>query len=185
MRTQLKSGAGIVLILLCALCVFLVACDEEGQGNESREKAISSRNNTFESAEKSVPIPRTVNFPLRRALAKMTERQDLINHPWYVYILGDNGNVIGYYVSQTVPVNACAFLSSTEDVRDDDEGGNLVLTAPSLDGIFYGGAGAASGCDAWFFFDYATDALIQIRGVNFFSADQPLILTAEPIRVRQ
>jgi len=61
--------------------------------------------------------------------------------------------------------------------------GNAVITAPSLDGIYYGGGGAAAGCDEWFFFDSATNALIKIRGVKFFTADQPLSLNAEPITV--
>ena len=90
--------------------------------------------------------------------------------------------MVGYYVAKTVPINACNFLSSTE-VVDSTSNGKVVLTAPSLDGIYYGGAGASSGCDAWFFFDSATDALIQIRGVNFFTADQPLRLEAKPITV--
>lgn len=116
---------------------------------------------------------------MRGALVKMTERQDLENHPWYVYILGMNGNVIGYYVSQTVPINACNFLSSSEDIYRHDSS-ILTTSAPSLDGMFYGSAA----CDAWFFFDYTTDALIQIRGINFYSSDQPLILDAEPIDVQ-
>lgn len=187
MRRRITSPKTIVLALLLGLVAMLTMasddCGEDSTNVEQAKHSVETRSETYSRAEKAVPIPRTENFPLRRALAKMTERQDLLNHPWYVYILGDNGNVIGYYVAQTVPVNACNFLSSTEDVRDDDDG-NVILTAPSLDGIFYGGGGTSAGCDAWFFFDYATDALIQIRGVHFYSADQPLILDAEPIKVQ-
>lgn len=97
--------------------------------------------------------------------------------------------MVGYCVGQTVPINACNFLSSTERVeffKDSWGDGKtfLKLTAPSLDGIFYGGGGTSSGCDSWFWFDAATDALIQIRGINWYAVDQPLRIEAEPITVQ-
>lgn len=168
-----------IVVTIAIAALFLVAgCTEDKKAEQQRESAVHARADVFEQAESLVPAPVGQNFPLRRALAKFTDRQDLLDHPWYIYILGDNGNVIGYYVGQTVPINACDFLSSTEDYQD-----GAILTAPSLDGIFYGGSGSASGCDAWFFFDSSTDALVQIRGVNFFTADQPLKLDAKPITV--
>jgi len=177
---------GVVLIAIASLALGATACDTGGTNEkyqDQRKSAVKERATTFSRAESIAPTPKTVNFPLRKALVEFTERQDLLNHPWFVYILADTGNIIGYYVARTVPVNACNFLSSTE-VVDSGESGKVVLTAPSLDGIFYGGAGASSGCDAWFFFDSATNALIQIRGVNFFTSDQPLRVNADPIRVK-
>lgn len=173
----MRKFIGLSIITLVAL-VF-VACSEE-----PNKEAIEQRAQVFDQAEALAPTPSPVNFPLRRALVKFTERQDELNHPWFVYILGDNGNVLGYYVAQTVPINACNFLSSTEQIVDRTDG-DLVIAAPSLDGIYYGGSGASSGCDAWFFFDTATDALVQIRGVNWYAADQPLSVQAEAITIRQ
>lgn len=166
------------------LCVTLVGCSgsTNDQLQQQRKQSVRDRSATFARAQAIAPAPKTTNFPLRKALVEFTERQDLIDHPWYVYILAQTGNAIGYYVSKTVPVNACDFLSSTE-VVDSTDHGKVVLTAPSLDGIYYGGAGSSSGCDAWFFFDSATNALIQIRGVQFFATDQPLRLEAKPITV--
>lgn len=174
-----------IAILLAALAAVVVAagCVEE-DSTKIRNASVKARTQTFARAQAAAPLPRTVNFPQRKALVEFTERQDLTDHPWYVYVLADTGNVLGYYVAKTVPINACNFLSSTEEVHTEWEG-TTVLTAPSLDGIYYGGAGASSGCDAWFFFDSATNALIQIRGVNFFTADQPLRLDAKPIRVER
>lgn len=172
-----------IAVLLVAMAGVLAGCTEE-TGGQQRSKAVRERSQAFNRATRAAPTPIPSNFPLRKALVEFTERQDLPNHPWYVYIIAQTGNPIGYYVAKTVPINACNFLSSTQDVRDDAEG-NLILTAPSLDGMFYGGAGASSGCDAWFFFDVATDALIQIRGVQWFSSDQPLRLDVKPIRVER
>lgn len=175
----------LVLVAVVVGVTGLTACggEENAQLDQQRQASITSRASTFSRAEHLAPVPRTVNFPLRKALVEFTERQDLIDHPWYIYILGMNGNTIGYYVGKTVPINACNFLSSTEEVDWNEGAGGVVLTAPSLDGIFYGGGGASAGCDSWFFFDAATNALIQIRGVNYFTADQPLNLNAKAIKV--
>lgn len=51
--------------------------------------------------------------------------------------------------------------------------------------MYYGGAGSTAGCDAWVFKDAATDAIVKIRGLPFYVADQPLRLEAKPIRVQK
>jgi len=170
--------------LAALLLLTTISCSENSKSATQRNESVRTRTEVFGAAEAKFPIPRPKNFPLREALVRFTEREDLLDHPWYVYIIADTGNILGYYVAKQVPVNSCTFLSSTENVRDDDDG-NLILTAPSLDGIYYGGGGASAGCDEWFFFDGATDAMIKIRGVKFFVADQPLKLEAEPILVER
>src|SRR3990167_10866438 len=166
---------------LAALALLLIAASCEG-GQDSlrsqRKESLNDRAGAFSRAEKLYPLPRTENFPLRKALVDFTLREDLPDHPWYVYIIADTGNILGYYVARSVPANSCTFLSSTEDV-DYDSNGNIIFQAPSLDGIYYG----ESGCDEGVFFDGATDAMIKIRGVKFFVADQPPKLEAEPILV--
>lgn len=170
------------LIVIAALGALALGCSQY-EGTQY-ERAVEQREIVFEAAELAHPVPNLVNFPLRAALVKFTQRQDMLDHPWFVYVLGDNGNVIGYYVAQTKPINSCNFLSSTEKmVEGGSSGTSQVLTAPSLDGIFYGGGGSAASCDAWFWFDAATDTLVEIRGVKFFVADSPLALEAEPITV--
>lgn len=170
-------------VIVVAVALVLVGCGSD-KAQEQRDASLRTRASTFARAEQSAPVPLTANFPIRKALVKFTERQDLLEHPWYIYVMGENANVVGYYVGQTYPINACNFLSSTEDVESTNKGA-VVVTAPSLDGIFYGGGGASAGCDAWFFFDSATDAMIVIRGQAFHVSDQPLRLEAEPITVTQ
>lgn len=149
---------------------------------EQRLDSVKHRSKVFAQAEDRFPLPRPQNFPLRQALVEYTDRQDLLNHPWYIYILGVNGNPIGYFVGRTYPQNICNFLSSTEEVRGNTNG-TVVLTAPSLDGIYYGGGGAVGTCDAWFFFDVATNAMQVISGLPFFVSDAPLALNVQPIKV--
>lgn len=147
--------------------------------SDNRKQAVESRNAAFNAAKALYPDPHNVNFPMRKQLVEFDQREDMLNHPWYVYILGQNGNVIGYYVAKFAPENSCNFLSSTQDIFQTDHG-TVPMQSPSYDGVYYG----SSACDEWFFFDYSTNALIKIRGVEFFTADQPLRLEAQPIRVK-
>ena len=171
----MKKLFGLILTG-CILLALLAGCS---QASQQRDKSIRSRAQMFARAEAQIPLPQPSNFLARKMLAKYTIRQDVPDHPFYVYVLSDVGNIIGYYVAQAAPVNVNAFLSSTEDYVS-----GAVMTAPSLDGIYYGGAGASQGGDGWFFFDAATDALIIIYGMKLFVADQPLKVDAKPILVQ-
>lgn len=146
--------------------------------SDARKHAVENRADNFNRAVAKYPDPHNSNFPLRKALVEFNNREDLAHHPWYVYVLGDNGNTIGYYVARSAPENSCNFLSSTQDVWQGDRVA-LGMQSPSYDGVFYGSAT----CDEWFFFDSATNALIKIRGMHFYTADQPLRVDAKPIKV--
>lgn len=173
---RLIAAATIIL----AVAFGVTGCT--GDPPASIDAQANERFDALDKASRLYPVPKLENYPLRQALVEFTERQDEIK-PWYVYLLGMDGNAIGYYVAKTVPINSCNFLSSTEKLWQGTEGRSQIFTAPSLDGIYYGGGGTQAGCDSWFFFDEATNALIQIRGVNFFAVDQQLVLDAKPIKV--
>lgn len=177
----------ITIISVVLAASFLAGCVEDPSGAsdpvQQRKKSTKARAQTFARAEARYPLPHTENFPLRKSLIDMTKREDLDNHPWYIYVLADTGNVIGYYVGKTVPINACNFLSTTqtfEDVPGDgDDIPDFEVQAPSIDGIYYGD----SNCSQWVFFDYSTNAEVKLGDVKFFTADKPLNLDAEPIKL--
>jgi hypothetical protein len=173
MRVRLILIAALVLLVT----PLVVACsDGESQGSEQIERAVSGRWKNMDRATKKYPDPQLQNFPLREVLIEMTVRQDKVNHPWYIYLFGQNGNMIGHYVGTTVPVNACNFLSSSEDIHEDgNETGILTVQAPSLDGMYYG----SSVCDSWVFIDAASGSMVQIRGMAFHASEAPMILDAE------
>lgn len=184
----------IVAVLAATMLVLATACDGDGNNNKQakqRSAAVSSRADAFSRAEAKFPTPRTENFPLRSLLVEMTKREDLVNHPWYTYVIADTGQTLGYYVTKTPPINKCNFLSSTQDaLKVNLSGGGdadavLPLTAPSLDGIYYGGGGASGACNQWVMQDYSTGALITLGDVKYFVADRPLSLEAEAIRVEK
>lgn len=160
---------GLLLAAPLLLTVFMGAesCDSNERYQRQITTAQEVRTSNMDRAMTKYPLPAQQNFPLRRDLTEMTKREDLANHPWYVYVLGDNGNIIGYYVTKSVPQNACNFLSTEGASRG------------SLDGVYYG----QSQCDVWLMFDAATDAEIKIRDIKWFVSDRPLRLQAQPITV--
>lgn len=170
-----------------ALAGVLVGGSSCGGGNaklgQQRQASVEGRAEMMARAESLIPAPETENFPLRRVLVEYTRRQDLVNHPWYTYIMSDTGAITHYFVSTTLPVSTNAFLGSTEDVYRDDDG-NVVLTAPSLDGIYYGGSGSTSSLNGWIFIDAATGAMGVAYGQKILTFDAPLILQTEPVLIQ-
>lgn len=154
-------------------------CFDQPQSEQQREKAVQQRANTYARAQAQVPTPNVTNFPRRQTLADAVERQSLPHHPWYVYVLGQNGNIVNYFVAKSVPVNDCDYLSATENVQNPGDNGNVILGSPSLEGIFQ----SSSGCDTLTFFDLTTNAEIQVSRGQTFITDRPLRVEAKPIRV--
>ena len=170
----------LAMVALAALCV---GCRGDGdQAAQLREESVGARTEMMARAEALYPTPMTQNFPLRALLVEYTERCDQVNHPWYTYIMSDTGAITHYFVSTTIPVSTNAFLGSTEDIRDDSDG-NLILTAPSLDGIYYGGGGSVTASNGWIFIDAATGAMGVVYGCNVMTYEAPLILETEPVLI--
>lgn len=183
----------IPILLVVVGTLFTVACDDPTADTIGTQAVQSSnqRAASFDRAQAKFPVPHTENFPMREALVKYTERQDLLNHPWYIYIASecfqcDGGVSYQFFVGQTYPQSTCNFLSNTEAPVHFDNLGTYMLTAPSLDGIYYGGGGSqGGGCD-YFFFDAASDSMQVIQhDWKWFVSDQPLDLQAEQIKVAQ
>lgn len=138
---------------------------------------INTREQAFLKAQALYPMPIPSDFPLRKDLVEFTLRQAKTG-PWYVYIQTDTGTYSAYYVAKNKPQNSCNFLSETKVLHQYG-----TLDAPSLDGVYYGGTGASGACDAWFWFDASTNALVETRFKTTVS-DQPLAIDVPEIRVQ-
>ena len=174
-----KVSTLFLALILINVMILGIACGDAGQHKlrEQQKASVSTRVDMMARAEALIPIPMTQNFPLREVLAEYTSRCDLANHPWYTYIMSDTGAITHYFVSTTVPVSTNAFLSSTEAV---DSYNSLILIAPSLDGIYYGGSGSITASNGWIFVDAATGAMGIAYGQKILTFDSPLILETEP-----
>lgn len=174
---------------------FAVACEnidngESDAGIQNRQTSVQQRQENFARAVAKYPQPQQENFPLREALVKFTERQDLLNHPWYIYVANEcfqcpNGLAYQYYIGQTYPISTCNFLGSTEEVQsieipdDNQYPFAFKFQAPSLDGIFYGSGQTSGGCD-YFFFDVQDDGMVVLHhDWTWFIKDRPLLLDAK------
>lgn len=175
----------ISIVVLCVLALALLGAPNSGcatenqQLNEQRQESVAARTNSMARAEAKYPVPYNTNFPIRGVLQEYTERQDLVNHPWYTYVFSDTGAITHYFVSTTLPVSTNAFLGATSTIVY-TEGGSLSMEAPSLDGIYYGGSGSSSNQNGWIFIDANTGALGVIYGCKIMTFDAPLLLETEP-----
>lgn len=180
-----KILVSTILILVCAVFVFVVAGAESSCETDTidltdqRTDSVNQRVSSMEKAEALYPAPINKNFPIREVLVEYTKRQDLTNHPWYTYVFSDTGAITHYFVSTTLPISTNAFLGSTESIYYSSYG-NLVMTAPSLDGVYYGGSGSTSADAGWIFIDANTNALGVIYGCKIMTFDAPLLLETEP-----
>ena len=178
MRTVIKLLAGLTVI---GACLGNTGCEPQA-GESARERGTKVQTSLMERATTAVPVPQVNNFLYREAVAKQVKRMDEAGKLFYVYIFGNNGQQMGYYVSNTRPVPTCSLLTPPDDIWKDYNGnGGLTsqrITAPGLGGTYSPGP-----CSSVFFFDAATDAYIEISGLNFFVSDQPLSVKADPIRV--
>ena len=168
----------VLVVVLATGCVTVLANEQRAGhagSDKQRQDAAVDRENNFARAQAKYPAPTDLtNFPMREALVEFARRQDMVNHPWYIYLLGDNGNAYGYYVGRTYPESTCNFLSSTERFVDLPDSVWGTAQSPSYDGVFYGT------CDPTekFFFDMQTNAMI-VFSVKSTSSDQPLSLDVE------
>lgn len=187
MRLMVSTTKTWVLAVVLLAFIAVMACGTPDATkpdlNQQRQASLEAREEAFAKASALYPIPATENFPARQALVQYTIDTDRVGVQWYVYVMGDNANIIGYYVARNKPINSCNFLSSSEQIHGDSYG-KSILTAPSLDGVFYGGGGSSAQCSAFFFYDWETGALIEVGGLKYFTANQPLALDVEPIRVQ-
>ena len=165
----------ILILSALALGVVLSGCGI-GQAQQVYSKNVDIREKGFLQAQARYPMPIPSDWPLRKDLVEFTLRQAK-SGPWYVYIQTDTGTYSAYYVAKNKPQNACNFLSDTKTIHD-----SVLRDAPSLDGVYYGGTGASGACDAWFWFDASTNALVETRFKTTVS-DQPLAIDVPQIRV--
>lgn len=178
---QVKSIAAIALAALVSLG--LTGCKIESDNeSDSRKQGQIQQENIMQRANDAVPTYSPDHFLTRKAVDKWMRRMDQPQKTFYIYLVADNGQQLGYYVGQTRPISNCTLLTPPDRLQNGDGVSgtqDYVVKSPSLDGVYSGG-----GCESFFFFDAETDAYVEIKGLNFFVSDQPLSIDVEPIKVQ-
>lgn len=168
--------------VIAALSMLALAGCKEGQSS-SRDEGSKTQESLMQRAQSKTPVPEVSNFLTRDAVAKWMRRMDSPDKTFYVYLMGNNGQQLGYYVAQTRPISNCTLMTPPDKLHywSGSAGrASAVTQAPSLDGVY-----STGGCDSYFFFDAETDAFIEINGLNFYVSDQPLAIEAEAIKVAE
>ena len=171
------------IIATAVAVIALAACQAEGTpAEQAREQNVEAQGQMMARATAAVPVPQTTHFLARQNLAEYMGRMDDPVKVWYIYEMADTGSVLGYYVSRTYRQSVCTFMTPPEEVRHRrGTNGNtsVVVTAPALDGIYYGDGG----CETVFFFDQNSDAMI-FTSMRFRASDVPLDIDAPLIGVQ-
>ena len=161
----------IALLLAALMVVFVAACEEEDDATQRERKAQGTN---YEQLQNKQPAQGMDYSPTREGLNKWMETWEEPGKIAYVYLLASNGQKVGYYVFEGLPVSYCASLTPPERAFEDNgETGIVTMTAPSMDGVYYSG----SQCNQFFGYDATTGSYIEFStgsGINFFVTEQPL-----------
>lgn len=182
-----------MILTLATIFALVVASGSSSSGSgcsndlgDQTQTSVDSRIAVMDRAVKLYPSPdiKMLNFPQRQLLIEYTLHQDMINQPWYTYIMSDTGAITHYFVSTTIPVSTNAFLGNTDTIAYDKHGNVYQTSAPSLDGLYYGGAGSTSNANGWIFKDANNGGLGIAFGHKILVYEYPLILQTEPILIQ-
>lgn len=164
----LKKIAAIVAIPAVALG--LAACGDNTPQAQKREQGIQQ--SSYDKLSKAQPA-RTMNYsPTRASINFWINTWDEPGKLAYVYLQAANGQLLGYYVFEGLPVNYCAGLTPPDRVVDGD-GWALLTKAPSVDGVYYSGGQ----CNAYYGKDASSGAYIEYtagQGISALVYSEPL-----------
>ena len=124
--------------------------------------------------------PVQIDWSLERDnLNKRIERWNDPNKVSYIYLLGDNGNIISYFPIKGKVSSVNSMLSTNLQIVEDPDGsydaGSLLVESPNFDGS-YGTNG-----DAIFFF--TTDGTYMEWAGQYLLSDNPIKLMQQPVMV--
>lgn len=169
-RATLVVAAGVV----AAIMLGASSCGDESEA-QADERATQQEN--YERLTRQHPAEQaqysstreTINFWIQTWGAEPGKLS-------YVYLLASNGQMIGYFIFEGLPVSYCASLTPTyrwEDIPGDGSDVDTMVPAPAMDGVYYSGGQ----CNAYYGRDAVSGAYMEYTVGNGISAlvfDQPL-----------
>jgi hypothetical protein len=166
-----------IAAIAVAAAVGLGACEASEPDATSREN--TSRMGTYEKLQESQPALTMDYSPTRATKNFWIETWDEPGKLAFVYLLGSEGNVIGYYIFEGLPVSYCTSLvPPVREYRVDGDGSTtqgVLGPAPSVDGTF----SSASNCDTYYGKDATTGTYLEYKagfGINPLVMEEPMPL---------
>ena len=153
-------------VVVIAFSLLAMSC----MSSEKDDLAVSreTQQEIMAHAINVVPPYQPVDFPAREDINRYLRETEQASE-WYTYALNWQGEPIFYVVSDSKPRNICVSITAPQTRI-----GSAVLSAPALDGVYYGGAN----CNSWYLWDTTTGNYIEVIGQAF-----TLISTKVPLRL--
>jgi hypothetical protein len=171
-KKQRRYGLALAALFL----VFgLAACTEDTPEAQKDERGRQQSN--YETLVNQQPAESMSYSPTRETINFWISTWDEPGKLAYVYLQGANGEMLGYYVFQGLPVSYCASLTPTyrfERPWSNNNYGGHQVPAPAMDGVYYAGDGS---CNTYYGKDASTGSYVEYTaglGINVLLYDQPL-----------
>lgn len=163
----------ILAIVMLALATMGASECEPSSDDKAQQAERKSQGTNYTDLQKKQPATSMDYSPTREGLNKWMETWGEENKISYVYLIASNGQKVGYYVFEGLPVSYCASLTPPDEIEENGGDRDQVMKAPSMDGVYYSG----SQCNQYFGFDATTGSYIEFSigsGINFFVTEEPL-----------
>ena len=165
----MRSRKLAALVACVAMFGMVAAC---ASTPDDLKVAATTQSEVMTAATQAVPAYQPGDFPAREDINWYLQETEA-RTTWYVYAINREGRPIFYVVSDMKPRNICISITAPDRIVDRHEG-DVVVSAPALDGVYYGGAG----CDAYYLRDATTGNFIEMAGQTF-----TLISSKVPLRL--
>lgn len=165
MSRVMKVFAALGIALLA-----LVGCSEDEPGKDDRDRA----DDAHQTLQQTQPAKTMKYSPTRETINFWVDTWDEPGKLSYVYLQNPDGEMLGYYVLEGLPVSYCAQISPTQKVDYPRSEGRILIPTAANDGAYYSGGGS---CNTYYGKDATTGAYIEYTaglGINVLLFDEPL-----------
>lgn len=169
-RRLIKAGAaGVALVLVTA-----AGSCSEGQSS-SQQSENDRRQDSYDRLVAEQPAQEMDHSPTRETINFWIETWSQPGKLAFVYLQGANGELLGYYVLEGLPVSYCAMLTPSYETLEPHGNGDGIVSvpAPGMDGAYYSG----NQCSTYYGRDATTGTYVEYTaglGINVLLFDEPM-----------
>lgn len=174
-RLSVPARMGAAVAILSVLAIGLTAC--EGEPSTGQQAEDKSRQSNYDKLVKQQPAASMDYSPTRATKNFWIETWNEPGKLSYVYLQNANGDLLGYYVMEGLPVSYCvSLIPPYQVIKPEITGDNnvpLAVPGPSIDGTY----SSAANCTTYYGKDATTGAYLEYTaglGINVLLYDQPL-----------